>query len=400
MRKLQNKTFLVLFIILTSFLLCLLVIFNYGSYQREYSDISTRLEKIKNNKNSFLFNNTPENKLLLIDSIIYSVFFDNNYNVTNIVSYNSTGLSNEEIIKLANIYMLNSKHEQYWIRNLYFNQYAYVLASSRNLIILDLSIFQIRLIAALRLSIGIFIILECLVLYLSLKLTKWLVKPVDETFQKQKQFIYDASHELKTPLAVIIASADNLENNFDEKKWLNNIKSEADRMNKLVTNLLELAKAENDLEKSNYSEVDLSKITEMTALTFESLFYERDLKFDYQITDNIKIIGSSDKIQELIGILLDNAIKHSYSKSKINLTLSKEKDQIILLVKNRGKEIPESEREKIFERFYRSDESRNRGDNRYGLGLAIAKNIVEVHKGKITVQCADSYTTFKVIFKK
>jgi len=109
------------------------------------------------------------------------------------------------------------------------------------------------------------------------------------------------------------------------------------------------------------------------------------------------------EITNLFDLMFSKSIRSPILRSTAKteyLTLSKEKDQIILLVKNRGKEIPESEREKIFERFYRSDESRNRGDNRYGLGLAIAKNIVEVHKGKITVQCADSYTTFKVIFKK
>ena len=108
MKTLQSKTFWVILIILTSFLLCLLIIFNYGSYRREYSDITNRLEKIKNNKNSFLFNTPGENRPLLIDSVVYSVFFDINYNVTNIVSYNSIGLTNEEIINIANKYMVNN----------------------------------------------------------------------------------------------------------------------------------------------------------------------------------------------------------------------------------------------------------------------------------------------------
>jgi len=400
MKKLKNKTFFLLFLILSIFLIFLLIIFNYGSYKREYSDISTRLEKIKNNKNIFFFNMNPDNKFLFIDSIIYSVSFDNDYNVTNIISYNNQELSNEEIVKLANIYIMKGNSQQYFIRNLYVHKYAYMLSSRNNLIILDCSIIRSRLVSTLRLSLLLFIILEGLALYISLELTKWLVKPVDEAFEKQKQFIYDASHELKTPLAVIMASAETLENNLNEVKWLNNIKSETNRMSKLVTNLLELAKSENGMEKTNYCDVNLSKITEKTVLTFESLIYENDLKLEYQITKDIYIVGNSDKLQELIEILLDNAIKHSYLKSKIVVKLTKEKDYIFLVVQNRGKAIPLEERDKIFERFYRSDEARNRSDNRYGLGLAIAKNIVTSHNGKINVECSRGYTRFKIIFKK
>ena len=254
--------------------------------------------------------------------------------------------------------------------------------------------------STLRLSIVIFIILECLVLYLCFELTKWLVKPVTDIFNKQKQFIYDASHELKTPLAVIMASADNLESNLEEKKWLNNIKSESDRMNKLVTNLLELARSENMIEQHNYCAINLSKIVEISVLTFESLIFENDLRIEYDISKDIVIMGDSDKLKELIGILLDNAIKHSYAKSKIVVKLFKEKDGINLIVQNRGKAIPPSDYDKIFERFYRSDESRKRSDNRYGLGLAIAKNIALAHKGKISVSCGGGYTTFKIVFKK
>ena len=109
---------------------------------------------------------------------------------------------------------------------------------------------------------------------------------------------------------------------------------------------------------------------------------------------------NEDRIKELLSILMDNAIKHSLPNSQITVKLSKEKNNIYLSVKNKGKEIPVSEREKIFERFYRLDKSRNRDDNRYGIGLSIAKNIVINHNGTISVNCKDGYTTFIVNFKQ
>ena len=197
-----------------------------------------------------------------------------------------------------------------------------------------------------------------------------------------------------------MASADMLDENPNETKWLNNIKSESERMNKLVINLLELAKSEDLNEKEVFNNINLSKLIETSVLSFESLAFENGIKLTYLIEENVMFNCNSDRIRELLGILLDNAIKHTIDNENINVKMYKDKDFIIIEVINRGKEIDKKDREKIFERFYRADESRNRNDNRYGLGLSIAKNIVTNHKGKISVNCADGYTTFKVKFKK
>jgi signal transduction histidine kinase len=243
--------------------------------------------------------------------------------------------------------------------------------------------------------------LEIVALYVSLSLTSWIIKPVIESFKKQKQFVADASHELKTPITVIMANAEALENEPNEQKWLNNIKNESERMNELISDLLDMAKSENGNDKEQYTNENLSKIVEMSVLTFESLMFEKNIKLNYTIDENINFKCNSNQIKQLIAILIDNAIKHSLSEDgEINISLRKEKANIILDVKNKGKEIPKEEREKIFERFYRADESRNRDSNRYGLGLAIAKNIVINHDGKISVNCSNGYTTFKVILPK
>lgn len=232
---------------------------------------------------------------------------------------------------------------------------------------------------------------------MTVEIAKWIIKPVIESFNRQKQFVADASHELKTPIAVIMANAEALEKEPEEKKWLNNIKSEADRMNELVTSLLDLAKLEEGKEVQQ--EENLSKIVEMSVLTFESLMYENKIELEYDIQKVINIKCNSSQIKQLVAILIDNAIKHSETNGKISIALKKQKNDTVLTVSNRGKEIPKEIREKIFERFYRADESRNRDTNRYGLGLAIAKNIVENHNGKISVESEKGITTFKVVLK-
>lgn len=404
MKKLRFKIFSILLILLTIFILSLLIIFNAELYQREVNDIKNNMERIENIHNNFYIVNDnviidgDNIKPLFIDTNVYVVMFDSRYNITNIISYTSDGLSNANIVKLAVDFL--STNKKYDIGNLYTDRYAYSLTNKNNLIIMDNISINNKLSYYFRTSILIFILLEIIIIYVSNLLTKWLIKPVMESFTKQKQFIIDASHELKTPLAIITASAESLELEPKEKKWLDNIKSESERMNKLVTELLDLAKSENIDNKLNYSVNNLSKIIEKTSLTFESLIYENNLKLETNIEDNIIFNCNSDKIRELLGILLDNAIKHSLEESKININLYNDKNNIILEVKNRGEPIPKDEQEKIFDRFYRVDESRNRNNNRYGLGLAIAKNIVTSHNGKISVSCKDGYTTFKVIFKQ
>ena len=404
MKKLKNKTFTILLIILTIFILSLLIIFNVELYQRELNDVKDNLREIENIHNNYYIVNDNviiggnNMKPIFINANVYVISFDKLNNITNIISYTDNGLNNAEIIQLALNFI--STNKKYDIGNLYTDRYAYYLTNRNNLIIMDNTLINNKLGDYFRMSLLIFILLEIIIIYISSRITKWLTKPVIESFSKQKQFIVDASHELKTPLAIMTASAESLELEPKEKKWLNNIKSEAERMNKLVTDLLDLAKSENIDNKRNYSINNLSKIIEKTTLTFESLIYENKLTMENNIEDNIMFNCNSDKIRELLGILLDNAIKHSLEESKITVNLYSEKNNIILEVKNKGESIPKEDQGKIFDRFYRVDESRNRNDNRYGLGLAIAKNIVTSHNGKISVSCKNGYTTFKVIFKQ
>lgn len=240
-------------------------------------------------------------------------------------------------------------------------------------------------------------IISLLAIYeLAKKVSKMLVKPVEETFEKQKQFISDASHELKTPLAVIEANADVLENQIGTNKWINYIQNEADSMNKLINELLLLAKIENVDNLKEYKQLNLSKEVEIILSMFESMAYEKQVSIKSKISENITMNGNKEDIEHIVSTLIDNAIKHTEEQKKVEVELKKGKNEIILEVKNMGDPIPEEEREKIFERFYRIDKSRNRKEKRYGLGLAIAKSTVEKYNGKIEVLYKDNFTVFRV----
>ena len=335
-----------------------------------------------------------------MDTTAYTVIYNDDNEVIDILNFTQNDVSDEEIKSIAQeILKSNDSKSEINIRNLYFNNYSYSFKGHNSLTILDNSFVKEKLQSLIKTSIFIFIFLEIVIIVVSIKITSWIIKPVIETFNKQKQFIADASHELKTPIAVIMANSEALEKEPNEKKWLNNIKSESERMNELITNLLDLAKLENGKNKEIYNVEDLSKIAEISVLTFESLMFENKIKFEYNIQKDLKLKCNSVQIKQLIAILLDNAIKHSEENGEINVFLGKQKNDIVLCVSNKGKEIPKEIRDKIFERFYRADESRNRESNRYGLGLAIAKNIVVNHNGKISVDCVGGYTTFKVVFK-
>ena len=399
MKKLKNKTFLLLVTIFSVFILILIFIFNFNLYRNEYKEIKNNILKIENMHNKLYPNKNDEIvNPLFMDLSVYVVSIDDKNNILSVINYTAGGLKYDEIMDLTKNYLSNKNVNN--IENLYLNKYIYYLSKNNQLIILDNSLINAKLLSSLNLSIILFIFFEIIIIYFSHYLTKWLVKPVEDSFIKQKRFICDASHELKTPLSVVMASADMLDENPNETKWLNNIKSESERMNKLVINLLDLAKSEDLNEKEVFNNINLSKLIETSVLSFESLAFENGIKLTYLIEENVMFNCNSDRIRELLGILLDNAIKHTIDNENINVKMYKDKDYIIIEVKNKGKEIDKKDREKIFERFYRADESRNRNDNRYGLGLSIAKNIVTNHKGKISVNCADGYTTFKVKFKK
>ena len=395
MNKLRNKIFYTVFGILTVSLLSFLLVFNIQNYNDQRDTVRRNLN----------FNSMPTKNPLgifnrnirFMDSNIVSVRLDSNDNVIEIFDYSSEQISTTEVKQLVKDILSIEDKEKEHIGLLYFDKYSYSYHEGESLVIYDNNNVRNNLVTVFKNSLVFFVILELIFVVIAKLISNWISKPVEESFEKQKHFIADASHELKTPLAVITASAEALEKNPKEKKWLTNIKNESERMNNLIVDLLDLAKTENGNIEMSLG--NLSKVVELSVLTFESIAYEKNIKMEYQIDSDINIKMNENAIKQVIEILLDNAIKHSKEKGKIEVNL-KNTDNIELTVSNLGEPIPKGEEEKIFERFYRVDKSRNRNDNRYGLGLAIAKNIVTLHKGTIKAFSKNGKTTFQIIFKK
>lgn len=407
MENLKKKTFYTIFTIISLFLVITVIFFNTQNYQKEYKAIKSNFKRMNllisgskyygpNNKDMLI--NDLNNKIIM-DYKIYTFILDRNNNVINKISHND-GYFNNEIREKVNKILYRNSDNAVKINSLYFNNISYSLKYGDYLVVIDTLDIQHRLLSMLVISIILLLICEIVVFYISKRITEWITIPVEDTFKKQKDFIADASHELKTPLAVIMASASCIDENEKNEKWINNIKSESDRMSNLITKLLELSKSENKDNKKIYSLNNISKIVEKRALVLESLAFDNNVKIKAEIEKDIMFKCNGVDIDEVVNILIDNAIKHSYKSTTIKIKLYKNKNEIILEVINSGKEIPQEECDKIFERFYRSDKSRNRDSNRYGLGLAIAKNIVNNHDGVIKAFSKDDLTTFKVIFKQ
>ena len=404
MEKLEKKTFYTIFSIISIFITVTIIIFNVQSYHKEYNGIKTNLTRMNNmvggppNRKPINQNISDLGNKIIMDYDFYTFILDRNNNIIYKISHNENSFNNK-IVEKANTIISNRNKSNIKINSLYFSDTSYNFQSGEYLVIVDTSNIRYRLLSLLLISIIILSLSEILIYYISKKITKWITNPVEETFNKQKEFIADASHELKTPLAVMMASIDCIEINKNNEKYINNIKTESDRMNNLITKLLDLSKSESGTNKELYTMNNLSKIVLKRVLVFESLAFENNVNIDTQIEKDIMLKSNKSEIDEVISILVDNAIKHSYKNSSIKVNLYKDKNNIILDIINNGKDIPPCECDKIFERFYRSDKSRNRDSNRYGLGLAIAKNIVNNHNGQIKAFSEDNFTTFRVIFK-
>lgn len=225
-----------------------------------------------------------------------------------------------------------------------------------------------------------------LLLALAVVLSNWAVRPVKDAFDRQRRFVSDASHELKTPLTIISANADLLENEICANQWLQGIKVQSNRMGALINDMLTLTRSDEQPGVLIARPFDLSDVVGRTLLEFESRAYEENKTLTSDITPGISLAGDRDQIRRLVALLLDNALTHSDSSGQIRVELKADGTKNRLTVGNSGAGFGEKDKEQVFERFYRSDASRSRKTGGYGLGLAIAKSIVGQHNGTITAE--------------
>ena len=225
-------------------------------------------------------------------------------------------------------------------------------------------------------------------------LSGWALEPVARAWEDQRRFVSDASHELKTPLAVILANTDILVHDdqipSDSQRWIESTQEEAEHMKSLVNELLELARADESASGGATSalhkeQVDFSELVDSAALEFDAVAFERGCMLESKITPEISLMGDRVWLSRLVRILIDNACKYAAVGTTVEVNLSKTANHARLTVVNQGNPIEPEDLPHVFERFYRSDKVRTRGTGGFGLGLAIAKSIVDAHGGKISV---------------
>ena len=234
----------------------------------------------------------------------------------------------------------------------------------------------------------------------SLLLARWAVKPVDRAWKQQKQFVADASHELKTPLTVIMTNAELLQSPEvevgDRDQLAGNILTMSRQMRGLVEGLLELARMDNGSVKTAHTDLDWSMVVEDALLPFEPLYFEKGLELESHLDSGLRIRGSESHLRQVVEILLDNAMKYACPESKVWVYLLRQGKDCLLSVANPGPEISKADLKNIFKRFYRVDQARTTSGS-YGLGLSIAEGIVKAHKGKIWAESANGINVFHVL---
>ncbi len=237
-----------------------------------------------------------------------------------------------------------------------------------------------------------------IVLLMIILFSKRAVQPAVESYEKQKQFITDANHELKTPLTLILSNLDIVESELGKNEWLDDIRSEGERMSALVNQLVTLSRMDEEESNLVVSRFDLSSAAEDMVSEFCSLAAEREKELSFQIEPNIFYQGDEGLIRRLLSILLDNAVKYCDPGGSIRVTLSAKRYPVII-VENTYKNVGKIELHRLFDRFYRGDKARTYTGS-FGVGLSIAKSIVKNHRGDITAyQTDDSHISFKVILK-
>lgn len=249
----------------------------------------------------------------------------------------------------------------------------------------------------LRITVAVFLTCALIVFILLLCLSKLAIRPFVDNLERQRQFITDASHELKTPLAILSADMGLLEDTYGEDKWLESAKSQITRLDRLIKNLVELARTEETIKEDTVELFSISEIAQASADAFQPLAEADGKTLTAEIPDEVRMKGVRDNFFRLFSILLDNAVKYCDPAGAIHLSVSMRGRSICISVSNPCTGVDTAQLSRYFDRFYRADSSRARSTGGYGIGLSTAKAIVTRHKGRISNHYADGVITFTAV---
>lgn len=267
-------------------------------------------------------------------------------------------------------------------------------------VFLDVSYQNYSVLTVLFLSVFIGLICWALMLVLIIFLSKKAIRPIAANIERQKQFVTDAGHEIKTPLAIILANTDALELHNGENKWSKNIRAQTIRLSGLMQNLLTLAKIDESKIDATKEIFSFNEVIEQTSYMFQEMLSPKNLVLQKYYSGETKITANKELITRLVSILLDNAVKYARRDSTIRIELFHDERTITLEVINQCDNLPDCPPEKLFDRFYRGDSARTQKSGDYGIGLSAALSIVELHKGNIKAQYDNDNTIiFTAVFK-
>lgn len=415
-KELRNKFLILNLVIISVMMLLAFTAIYLITYNNVQKSIDGELHKISENtrkpndapkdqrqgyENPYFKHNIPDKDAPPDRSVSFTLITDNKDTITSTVSIFDMDNDFYENAKKSAL-SLNTKTGKFKLDGNYWAFMLFPHPVGKGIVFLDITSRQGILTNLIYTFLAAALIMFIIIFFISRFFANRSIKPIREAFEKQKRFIGDASHELKTPLAVINTNVDVLLSNGDEtvnsqSKWLHYIKSEVERMTKLTNDLLYLAQMDYSDIKMIFTDFNISEVVENVLLTMEAVVFENNINLDYNIEPNLKMHGNSEQLQQVTMILLDNALKYTNAEGNVGIILKKQHNSIFLSVTNTGEGIPEEHLNKIFDRFYRVDKSRARKSGGYGLGLAIAKAIVEQHGGKIYAKSIlNESTTFTV----
>lgn len=368
---------------------------NFYNLKRSSDELLKTLVENNGVMPSFKLNdNSKEEKTVYLKNFSNRFFTVKTDNKKNVITVNTDDVfftSASEAVEYAKDVLSSGKSRGY------YGGFKYVVENTENGkliafvdVVKDFDVFYSNLGNSVVIS---FFVLG-FVTFFSFVLSKKAVAPMVQAYEKQNAFITDASHELKTPLAIINTSADVLEMESGESKWTGNIHKQVNRLNGLIGNLISLTKLEesDDLDRLEFS---LSDTFDDCVMDVKDYALSLDKNIVTDIEKDISFKGDEKLIRQVIGILLDNAIKYAREKSDINVKLTKQNKKIVFTVENEADNLEIKNYNILFERFYRADSSRNSKTGGYGIGLSIAQSIVLKHKGKIS---ADSFDGERIVF--
>ena len=333
----------------------------------------------------------PRDNVPQASSQFYSVDWDESGETVSVNNPNSKKITDEELTALARRIASSGKEngiEDAWVYHVVSRNGHTLVALLDNTLVASSS--STLFINTVRYG-GAMIIILCVVVWFTSGL---LVRPLERNEQEQRRFLSDAGHELKTPVSVIAANAELLQREIGTNRWLENIIAENERSSALVQNLLTLTRMQEN--ECAAQRVNLSDIAQGVILPFEGAAFEKGHVLDADIRPELFTQGNPQQLSSLVSILLDNAVQYSEDNSEIILTLSQENRRAVLHVRNRCPEMSQEQCGRLFDRFYRTDDSRT-GNGHYGLGLSIAQKIVQTHHGSISASWKAGFITFTVV---